>query len=333
MIEIEGRYSMICRGVALAILAAVVTVRAAHAQEASSVDMAAADALFAEGKRLSDAGSFVDACARFEASMSLAPRLGVQLNLADCYEHVGKTASAWVAFGKAAALARRIEDPREALARRRQDALVPRLTRLRVSVAHDSVDGFALMRDGMRVAPSVYGVDVPVDPGVHQIEATAPEHMTWSTRVLATGEGDVVTVTIPELERVPPPAAPLIAPAIQEVRKDRPGATRLVWITAGAGVVGIGVGAAFGLAARSLAQDAWPDCDSSHNCTDAAYAQIQRSRRDGNVSTLGFGVGGVALAISVLLYVRGSRDPGRLALHLVPAVASSAVGAAVGGAF
>jgi serine/threonine-protein kinase len=308
---------------------------AAHAQEASGGDMAAAEALFAEGRKLSAAGGFAEACARFEASMSLVPRLGVQLNLADCYERVGRTASAWVMFGEAAALARRIDDPRESFARQRQDALTPRLSRLRISVAQEGIEGFSLTRDGVRVAPLVYGVEVPVDPGVHQIEATAPEHLPWSSRVVVSREGDVVAVVVPVLETEPrPPAAPDVAPATRDALEDRRRATPLVWISAGIGVVGIGAGAALGLAARSLSREARPDCDPSNNCTDAAYALIRRSRRDGNLATLAFGIGGAALATSIVLYyVRDSHEPPRSGLHLVPAITSSVAGAAVGGVF
>jgi serine/threonine-protein kinase len=266
--------------------------------------------------------------------MSLVPRLGVQLNLADCYERVGKTASAWVAFGQGAALAHRIGDARETLALERQQALAARLTRLRLSIAHAGVEGFSLARDGMRVPSSVYGVDVPVDPGVHQIEAAAPGYLPWSTRVDVSGEGDVITVVIPELETTPlPPAATPVAPTTRDAGNDRPRAMQLVWISAGVGVVGIGVGTTLGMVARSLQQEARRDCDSSGNCTDAADALIQRSRRDGNISTCAFAIGGVALATGIVLYVRGSRDRGSSSVHLVPAMTSSAVGAAIGGAF
>jgi hypothetical protein len=325
---------MIHRGAALAILAMVFGAGTAHGQEPSSGDQAAAEALFAEGKRLSEAGSFADACARFEASMSLVPRLGVQLNLAYCYEHIGKTASAWLTFGQAAALARRIGDTRETLAWERQAALAPRLMRLRVSVARAGVEGFAVTRDGMRIAPSVYGVEVPVDPGVHHIEATAPEHLPWSTQVIVSGEGDVVTVEVPELESMPPPpGAPLVAPATSDAREDRRRPSRLIWISAGVGVVAIGVGATFGIAARSLWNEARPDCDSSSNCSDAANALIQRSRRDGTISTVAFGMAGVAFATGLVLYLRGPRGKAPASMRLVPAVTSSAVGAALGGAF
>jgi serine/threonine-protein kinase len=338
MMDFHLKHSMMHGGGAIAILAVAVGAGAARAQEASGADLAAAEALFEEGKKLSDAGSFADSCARFEASMSLVPRLGVQLNLADCYERVGKTASAWVAFGQAAALARRISDARETFALERQQALAPRLSRLRLSITHAGVEGFSLTRDGMRIPPSVYDVEVPVDPGLHQIEAAAPGRLPWSTQVAVSEEGNVVTVVIPELERTPrpppaPPAAPPVAPTTRDAGKDRPGVTRPVWITAGVGGVGIGVGATLGLVARSLRQEASRDCDSSGNCTDAAYALIQRSHRNGNLSTCAFAIGGVALGASIVLYLRGARDRGRSSVHLVPAMTSSAVGAAIGGAF
>jgi hypothetical protein len=322
-----------CR-VALLTIAAIFGTDTAFAQEISSGDMAAAEALFAEAKSLSDAGSFTDACPKFDTSMRLMPRLGVQLNLADCYEHIGKTASAWVTFGQAAALARRLGDPRETLALQRQAALVPRLTRLCVSAAPADVERLSLMRDGMRIAPSLYGVAVPVDPGVHQIEATAPERMPWSTRVAVSGEGVVVTVVIPELKRARRPSnARFVAPVTHDTSNDRRRPAGLFWITGGLGVTGIGVGAAFGIAARSLWQEARQDCDPSNNCATAAYALIQRSRRDGNLSTVAFGIGGAALAASILLYLRGSRAPSPPAVHLAPAITSDAVGAVIGGTF
>ena len=75
------------------------------AAQSSSGDKAAADALFDEGKRLLAAGDTAQACAKFETSMKLFDQLGTRLNLADCYEKVGRTASAWAEFREAASLA------------------------------------------------------------------------------------------------------------------------------------------------------------------------------------------------------------------------------------
>src|SRR3954470_1550968 len=187
----------------LAIVPVVLGVSRAHGQPATG-DLAAADALFVEGRRLSAEQRFADACARFEASMTLSPRLGVALNLADCYEHVGKSASAWVAFGEAAALARRLADPREAFALQRRDALVPRLSRLRIALSGAAIGSLSVARDGVRVEPAAYGVEVPVDPGPHVVDVTAPGRRPWSANIVVS-DGEVATVEIPELERAPAP--------------------------------------------------------------------------------------------------------------------------------
>src|SRR4051794_15794728 len=59
---------------------------------------AAAEVLFSDGKRLVQERNFAAACPKFEESQKLDPGLGTLYRLADCYEHVGRTASAWAAF-------------------------------------------------------------------------------------------------------------------------------------------------------------------------------------------------------------------------------------------
>lgn len=327
--------------VLLAILVVMLGAGGAHAQPRVEGDQATADALFLEGRRLSAEHQYAEACAQFEASMALSPRLGVALNLADCYEHLERTASAWVAFGAAAALARRLADPREAFALQRQGALVPRLSRLRITLSGAPVDGLAVVRDGVRVEPAAYGVAVPVDPGAHVVDATAPGRAPWSTRIAVSGEGEIIAVEIPELERTPAPrAAALVAPATATMARSvtqaasavDPGwrrTTPATWIALGVSVAGIGVGSVFGLAARSLWQQARPDCDAASHCSDAAATLVARSRRDGDLSTAAFAVAGAALTTGAVLYLHASRDrPARV----VAALAAGAVGVGVAAA-
>jgi hypothetical protein len=327
--------------VLLAILVVMLGTGRAHAQPLAGEDQATADALFIEGRRLSAERRFAEACAQFEASMALSQRLGVALNLADCYEHLGKTASAWVAFGAAAALARRLADPREAFALQRQEALVPRLSRLRITPSGAPLDGVAVVRDGVRVDPAAYGVAVPVDPGTHVVDATAPGRTPWSTRIAVSREGEITAVEIPELERMSaPPAAPLVTPAGATVARPSIGAasavdpggrrtTPVMWIALGVSATGIGAGTAFGFAARSLWQQARPDCDAFNHCSDAASALIARSHRDGDLSTAAFAVAGAALITGAVLYLHASRArPARV----VPALAADAVSVEVAAA-
>ncbi len=304
-----------------------------------SVDLATANALFEEGKQLNAAGHFAEACARFEASMTLVSRLGVQLNLADCYARVGKVATAWVTFGEAIARAHLMADPREAIARERQQVLVPRLPRLVVALRTSApIDGLIVIRDGSVLPSSAYSLEVPVpvDLGEHTIEVTAPGYLAWSTQITISAEGQVVTVPVPELQRVQqrpepqrsphPPPAVTGGPTTALGRRD---ASRVTWIVAGTGVVSVGLGSVLGLLARSELHEGRQGCDSSNTCTAAAAALIERSRRNGNLATVAFGVGAAALATGLVLYLRSPRDGG---VRVAPVVAPSAVGVVIAGA-
>jgi hypothetical protein len=90
--------------------------------------VAAAEALFEQGRTLVEAGELADACPRFLASQQLDPGVGTLLWLADCYAGIGRTESAWVAFGEAAAAATRNQDRRAAVAIAKRDELEKKLS-------------------------------------------------------------------------------------------------------------------------------------------------------------------------------------------------------------
>src|SRR4051812_15990847 len=98
--------------------------------EASAADEAVARALFKEGRSLIDSEP-ARACPKFEESQRLDPGIGTLLNLGICYEAIGKTASAYGAFGEAAVMAHKAGDkPRQDDAERRAKAVEAKLSRL-----------------------------------------------------------------------------------------------------------------------------------------------------------------------------------------------------------
>ena len=77
-------------------LASSLSSRAAFAEDAGNP--AAARALFSEGRKLSAAGKYSEACPKFEESLRLDRGIGTKFNLADCWAHSNRTASAWGLF-------------------------------------------------------------------------------------------------------------------------------------------------------------------------------------------------------------------------------------------
>ena len=105
----------------------------ARAQTAQSgSDKVAAEALFEDARKLAAAGKYADACPKFADSERLDPSPSTLLNLANCWEKVGRTATAWATYREAesAANAAKRQDYM-ATAQRHADALAPKLARSR----------------------------------------------------------------------------------------------------------------------------------------------------------------------------------------------------------
>src|SRR5579859_2493469 len=174
--------------VALALVLAVEGRAFAQAQPASGTAAApsgkvVAEALFEEGRKLVGDGKYAEACPKFADSERLDPSASTLLNLASCYEKLGRTASAWATFREAASAANAVgRADYMGTAQRHADALSPRLSRLTVTVA-GSLAGIRVERDAAAVDPAEWGTPIPVDPGEHTIAATAPGHQAWATTV------------------------------------------------------------------------------------------------------------------------------------------------------
>jgi len=160
----------------------------------------AGEQLFREGRELMRARKLAEACDRFERSNKLEPRVGTLLNLADCREQLGQTASAWEAFENARALALQVGDARRAAeAERRAAAVQGRLAFVIVTVPDAGrPPGLMLRRGDATIDPAAWNTKVPLDPGRYTVSASAPGRLPWATTI-ALAERATLEVHVPAL--------------------------------------------------------------------------------------------------------------------------------------
>jgi hypothetical protein len=335
------------RTLALA-LVAVAALAPAVAKAQSKDDIARADALFNAAKALTDSGKYADACAKFAESKRLAPGLGVTMYLADCYEHIGRTASAWTEFRAAEGLARERSDKRADVAREHAQALEPKLDRLTIEIAPSvSRVGLSILRDGLPVSTEELGLAVPVDPGDHAVIVSSPGHAPRTFGAHLGPESPNATVRVESLDEpaaappVPAPAAasapPAPAPAAEApAAAEDPGSTRrlLGLVGMGVGVVGLGVGSVFGILAKSaLDQSNGGACNASDHCNAAGLSDRQDASNKATLSTVLFVAGGVIGAAGVVVYLTAPHAASGTAVTAAPAPMAGGGGALLSGTF
>jgi serine/threonine-protein kinase len=286
-----------------------------------------AEALYQDARASMRAGRLQEGCEQLERSQALDRGAGTMLTLAECYELLGRTASAFDMYRQAAVFARdRGQTERARQGERRAAALAPRLSMLTLQVAPENAElGMTLLRDGEVVADAWWNVPVPVDPGLHELRARAPGRREWSTDVRVGPEADSAVVTVPAMSpahATPPKLAneasgPLVTagPVHSSGALPRPPAIR--WpaeriaavVTLGIGVGALGAGAVFGLGALSKQADA-DACAKDARCTDANGQRAIAQARDAAALANVFTLAGAALAASgAVLYLLATDDP------------------------
>jgi hypothetical protein len=318
-----------------AALGVAIALGSGHAYAQST---AAAQALFQEGRDLMDKGQYAAACSKLEDSQKLDPAPGTLFNLASCYEKSERNASAWATYQSAASAYRAAKNAAwEAKARAKVTALEPKLSKLTIVVAEGQASMLEIKRDGTPVGASEIGAAIPVDPGSHIVEATAPGKKKWATTVKVTGAGATERVTIPPLEfeaTVTKPKsqedAPPPAPAPAADRASGGGSTQraIGLVLGGVGIVGLGVGAATGIVAMSKSSDSEKLCPNDGACGSRDAVDANQSARDmGTVSTIGFIAGGALLAAGAVLFFTAPPSAAKTGkLHLTPIAGPAAVG-------
>ena len=284
-----------------------------------------ADVLFDEGTALMNAGKYGEACPKLEQSLKLDPGIGGMLWLADCYDRAGRTASAYNEYKAAEKLAADTKDPkgRDKVASKRAAQLEPKLSKLILVPPTPLPAGLEITRDGEKVDLSQLGVAVVVDPGPHAIVVNAPGSNRWEKSVDVPPDGGTASIVLVVVAtpKVEPP--PVVGPG-------DPGTPFRIGglIVAGVGLVGVGLGTAFGVIASSKLSDSNADnhCDAQNTCDAVGLGLRSDAQSAATISTVGFIAGAVMIAGGITMFVLApKKSPAQTAL--VPAVGSGFYGA------
>lgn len=328
-----SRSTFVVIGTSLALLSSSGASAAAPGQGSGDPKAAHAVELFNEGKTAADQGDYTSACPKFAESARLDARVGTLARLGECEEKLGHLVAARTHWGQARDLARKTHDARADHAQReytRIDALTPKL---RLTFDGQPPPDFSATIDADRVDASGLGTPIPVEPGAHAVRATATGKAPFSSSVVTAADGATTNVPIvlaePTVAVAPTPdgrpAQPTPPPAPAEPGWN--GGKTAAVVVGAVGVVGLGLGGAFGGLTFSEWASAKHDCGGGCASTSPAANEKSKATTYAAVSDVGFAAGGAAIVgAGILWFTAGKRPASASAVHVVPSVGPNSVG-------
>jgi hypothetical protein len=160
--------------------------------------------------------------------------------------------------------------------------------------------------DGAPVGPGALGLQMRVDPGVHHIVGTEPAgaKVELEVRVEPSERAQRVALRFGVPASPPEPGAFPQAPSAggtDELPRAHP-TRRAAYVSGALGLVGVAVGTVAGVMALAKSKEVKDRCQ-GNDCLSSDRPGADAIRPYATVSTLGFAIGGVALATGAILLV------------------------------
>lgn len=171
--------------------------------EPTPTEIQAARDLFRKAEADEDAERWADALDKIKRAMSVKPTPGLRFHEALCEEKLGHLVAALADYTAAEQMARE-QNNKDVL-----DAVAEPLKTLRIRVPTLTIEvppaqGAQIELDGNPIAPGLYGVAMPVEPGTHRVSARAPGKRLFSTQVtLHEREAETSTVRWTDVPALP----------------------------------------------------------------------------------------------------------------------------------
>jgi hypothetical protein len=317
----------------------------AEDQAPSANDVALARSLGLEGAQLADQGKCDAAIDKLQRAESLYHAPSILVRLGECQISLGK-----IVVGTEN-LQRVVREPlppkapkafidAQAKARKLLDVALPKVAKLKIHVDVPPGVRPTIKLDGEPIQMAALDVDRPADPGSHIVEASAPGFLVAKAETTLqegssgaanlklepdpSAQGQVAPPGYPPGQAPmgpatypPQPGQPYPPPGTQPVpppgAESKGGSNTLGFVLLGVGGVGVVVGSVFGALAlgkkTSLDNACGPD---KSQCPPSAQGDIDSLKNSATGSTVGFAVGGAALAggLIVLLTSKSSSSTG-----------------------
>jgi hypothetical protein len=262
-------------------------------------DRATAEGLFQIAIELQKQGKLDEACEKYEESNRLEHDVSILVRLARCRKTQGKLATAWALFKAASKLAI-IQGHSDLVAPLTQysNEVEAELSHLTIHVA-EQVPGLDIRRDEVVVGRAQFDESLPIDPGDHEITASAPGYDSSQVHVHIGEKADSQAITVPPLRRLtPPPATFMTRLQPQPQAKANP----WPWVLGGVGASALLVGGVSGVIASVNQHNASVCARQTSSCSDKTLWRTE-SRRDvaTNVAWVSLPIGVAALGVATWL--------------------------------
>jgi pantothenate kinase type III len=304
-----------CAALAIFALSSGLPISRAQPGEPSGAELERLRARFKEGLDLEERARWAEALRVFEEIARAKSTAAVTFHVALCHENLGLLAKAAQGYDRAAELAASEGAESQEVgdkARRRREAVEPRIPKIIVRLARDA-SGAALVNGG-ELSPEQLGGELPVDPGAVRVEVRR-DGATTLVKELDVAEGARETVLIPAA-RASSAAADRAKDPEPAPLPDRPepppeGGDKVPAIVVGAVGLGALATAAVMLGLRQMSIDeVKATCNAEDKACDPETRSVAEQGERYHWAAVGLAAGGAAcLGVATALWFTVGADP------------------------
>jgi hypothetical protein len=287
----------------VAALAGVLTVAPRAYADPSAGDVLVARQLANEGIELSQKNDCEGAIAKLQRAEAIHHAPTILLKIGECQQRLGRLVDALSSFDRVAREQLGPTPPRAFVAAQQRAATLieeirPKVGMLRVDTTGPRT-GVMFRLDGGELKEAALGLERPVDPGSHVIEAMTSDGRRVRRAIdVAEGKSEVVTLELPAA----PPPAPAAAPSAPAPPPKSDSIRTLGWGLTAGGAVGLVASAVFAGLTLSTKSSLDSSC-AAKTCPSSSQSDYDSAKTTATISGIALGVGVLALGAGVVILV------------------------------